>query len=99
MEVALKMALRATATRYQIPPGPERKRLGILGFAGSYHGDTLGAMDACEDGGVYSCEWHNARGVWLEPPTVGIRDGAVFIKVPGAVVRKDADEIAAGRSK
>ncbi|KAL1701679.1 pyridoxal phosphate-dependent transferase [Schizophyllum commune] len=91
MEVALKMALRAYAVRHGLRGTEEAKKLGILGLKGSYHGDTLGAMDACEDGGVYSCEWHNARGVWLEPPTVGIRDGAVYIKVPGAVVGKAED--------
>ncbi|KAL1690629.1 pyridoxal phosphate-dependent transferase [Schizophyllum commune] len=93
MEVALKMALRAYAKRHGLRGTPEAKNLGILGLKGSYHGDTLGAMDACEDGGVYSCEWHNARGVWLEPPTVGIRDGAVYVSVPKAIVRKDADEL------
>ncbi|KAI5892279.1 PLP-dependent transferase [Schizophyllum commune H4-8] len=93
MEVALKMALRAYAVRHELRGTEEAKKLGILGLKGSYHGDTLGAMDACEDGGVYSCEWHNARGVWLEPPTVGIREGAVYVRVPGAVVGKDADEL------
>ncbi|KAL1744717.1 pyridoxal phosphate-dependent transferase [Schizophyllum fasciatum] len=93
MEVALKMALRAYAKRHDLRGTAEAKNLGILGLKGSYHGDTLGAMDACEDGGVYSCEWHNARGVWLEPPTVGIRDGAVYISVPKAIVNKDADEL------
>jgi dethiobiotin synthetase/adenosylmethionine--8-amino-7-oxononanoate aminotransferase len=83
MEVALKMALRSAAKRYSIPSGFARKRLGILGLAGSYHGDTIGAMDACQEGaGVYTCEWHDAKGYWIDPPTVGFSDGAFRVKIP-----------------
>lgn len=81
MEVALKMALRSTAKRYDIPPGVGRKRLGILGLAGSYHGDTIGAMDACQEG-VYTCEWHDAKGYWIDPPSIGMKDGSVRINFP-----------------
>ncbi|CAA7266903.1 unnamed protein product [Cyclocybe aegerita] len=85
MEVALKMALRAFALRHGSNLGAnEKKSLGILGLKGSYHGDTIGAMDACEEG-VYTCEWHNAKGYWLEPPTVGIKDGQIAITVPGSL--------------
>ncbi|THH00065.1 hypothetical protein EW026_g2389 [Hermanssonia centrifuga] len=52
--------------------------------AGSYHGDTIGAMDACEEG-VYTCEWHESKGYWLDPPTIGIRKGKVVITLPGAI--------------
>ncbi|KAF8623721.1 hypothetical protein AX17_007418 [Amanita inopinata Kibby_2008] len=80
MEVALKMALRAYTSRY----GKEisdRKSLAVLGLKGSYHGDTIGAMNACEEG-VYTCEWHTAKGYWFEPPSIGIRHGQVVISVP-----------------
>ncbi|TRM64871.1 pyridoxal phosphate-dependent transferase [Schizophyllum amplum] len=93
MEVALKMALRAYAARHGLRGDREARRLGVLGLKGSYHGDTLGAMDACEDGGVYSCEWHDARGVWLAPPTIGVRDGAVCITVPKPILGAEADEV------
>ena len=84
MEVALKMAIRAFSLRHKYElEGRNKKELGVLGLKGSYHGDTIGAMDACEEG-VYTCEWHNARGYWLEPPTVGIRDGDVIISIPSA---------------
>lgn len=84
MEVALKMALRAFSVRHKHElEGRKKKELGVLGLKGSYHGDTIGAMDACEEG-VYTCEWHNARGYWFEPPTVGIRDGVVTISIPPA---------------
>ncbi|CAE7095647.1 unnamed protein product [Rhizoctonia solani] len=82
VEVALKMAVRAVALRRQQDTKTE---LGVLGIKGSYHGDTIGAMDACE-GGVYnaSVEWHRERGFWFDPPTVGVRDGIAEITVPNS---------------
>ena len=59
MEVTLKMALRVFSMRQQDHlKNEEKKELGILCLKGSYHGDTIGAMDACEEG-VYTCEWHH----------------------------------------
>ncbi|GLB35315.1 putative PLP-dependent transferase [Lyophyllum shimeji] len=84
MEVALKMALRAFTRRVRADR-EGKERLGVLGLTGSYHGDTIGAMDACEADGVYTCEWHDAKGVWLEPPTVAIRQGEVYISLPPAL--------------
>jgi len=82
VEVALKMALRAYSVRHSRELTKEaKKQLGVLGLRGSYHGDTIGAMDACEEG-VYTCEWHNAKGYWLDPPTVGIKDSQVIITIP-----------------
>lgn len=87
MEVALKMALRATAARLrqseQTHQG-KKTELGVLGLNGSYHGDTIGAMDACE-GGVYSAtvEWYRGRGFWLDPPLVRIEDGKPVIRFEG----------------
>lgn len=42
MEVALKMALRSSSLKYNFDGD-----LKILGLNGSYHGDTIGVMDAC----------------------------------------------------
>ncbi|KAG8690706.1 hypothetical protein FRC09_011875 [Ceratobasidium sp. 395] len=90
VEVALKMAVRAVALRRrQANPAEanltraERPELGILGLKGSYHGDTIGAMDACE-GGVYNAavEWHRERGFWFDPPTIGVQNGRVQVTVP-----------------
>ncbi|KPV73800.1 uncharacterized protein RHOBADRAFT_37661 [Rhodotorula graminis WP1] len=80
MEVALKMALRAFADREQLLPAEGRK-LAVLGLKGSYHGDTIGAMDACE-GGVYSerVEWYEGRGHWLAAPEVRIEQGEVVVR-------------------
>ncbi|KAI0366307.1 onanonoxo-7-onima-8-eninoihtemlysoneda [Pilatotrama ljubarskyi] len=91
MEVAIKMALRAFATREagQVGGAP-RKDLGILGLKGSYHGDTIGAMDACEEG-VYTCEWHDAKGYWFDPPTVSIRNGKTVVSLPPAIAAETED--------
>lgn len=88
MEVALKMALRAFAVgEGGLHDGAERlnrKDLGILGLKGSYHGDTIGAMDATEEG-IYTCEWHESKGYWLDPPTISIRKGRSMISIPPAI--------------
>lgn len=90
VEVALKMAVRAVALRRrhadaarQMPKQEVKSELGVLGIKGCYHGDTIGAMDACE-GGVYNAtvEWHRERGFWFDPPTIGVHDGAVQITLP-----------------
>ncbi|TDL14583.1 onanonoxo-7-onima-8-eninoihtemlysoneda [Rickenella mellea] len=88
MEVALKMALRAYTVRH----GDElvesdKRQLGVLGLKGSYHGDTIGAMDACDAGdGVYTCEWHDSKGYWFDPPSVGVQNGLSVISIPQAIV-------------
>ena len=87
MEVAIKMALRAFTVRQGRNSQSDiggKQDLGILGLKGSYHGDTIGAMDACEEG-VYTCEWHNAKGFWFDPPSIGTKDGEVLITIPSAL--------------
>ena len=87
MEVAIKMALRAFTVRQGTNSQQDIgiiQNLGILGLKGSYHGDTIGAMDACAKG-VYTCEWHDAKGFWFDPPSIGIKDGEVLITVPSAL--------------
>jgi len=85
MEVALKMALRSFCISNGITAEDRtRGNLGIIGLKGSYHGDTIGAMDACQ-GGVYTCEWHEEKGFWFDSPTVGVRDGKVTVQVPSLI--------------
>jgi dethiobiotin synthetase/adenosylmethionine--8-amino-7-oxononanoate aminotransferase len=93
VEVALKMAVRAVALRHR-QNGTPKPELGVLGIKGSYHGDTIGAMDACE-GGVYnaSVEWHRERGFWFDPPTVGVHDGTVRVTVPPSLGGSGAQQI------
>ncbi|KAG6330680.1 hypothetical protein ID866_8408 [Astraeus odoratus] len=84
-EVALKMALRLFSVNAgELLTPADKKNLGIIGIKGSYHGDTIGAMDATEEG-VYSCEWHQSKGLWFDPPTVAFRRQGLTISVPAAI--------------
>lgn len=68
IEVALKMGLASYSRRHQLPDSMRRK-LAVLGLCGSYHGDTIGAMN-CSEPSVYNAEvdWYSGQGFWLEPP-------------------------------
>ncbi|KAK0725535.1 hypothetical protein B0H67DRAFT_641940 [Lasiosphaeris hirsuta] len=79
-EVAVKMALRAARVRYGW--GAEEE-VGVLGLRGSYHGDTIGAMD-CSEPGVFNekVEWYEGRGFWFEYPTVMCREGRWVVEIP-----------------
>ena len=98
MEVALKMALRSFTISSGLElTSAEKQSLGVVGLRGSYHGDTIGAMDASEEG-IYTCEWHKAKGYWFEPPTVSLRQGQVTVSLPPAMSslagdQHEADEI------
>jgi dethiobiotin synthetase/adenosylmethionine--8-amino-7-oxononanoate aminotransferase len=61
MEVAVKMALRASADRYGWDH--HSHDIEVLGFKGSYHGDTMGVMD-CAEPSTYNqtVEWYRPRG-------------------------------------
>lgn len=73
VEVALKMALRASAApTAAAAAGPGAPAARVLAVAGSYHGDTLGA--ACASGpSVFTsprqAPWYTQRAVLLHPPT------------------------------
>ncbi|TIC00510.1 hypothetical protein E3Q17_02141 [Wallemia mellicola] len=97
MEVALKIALRAASKKYG------RTQRGVIGLSGSYHGDTIGSMDASEPS-VYNnaVEWYSPRGgFWFDAPLIKYKSGKVILKgavamgVPeNAVVNGDYWEIA-----
>lgn len=80
-EVGIKMAVRAACSRY----GWDGKAdtIEILGLQGSYHGDTIGAMDASEPS-VYNkkVDWHRPRGFWFNYPTVKMRKGKWIVEAP-----------------
>ncbi|ORY98514.1 pyridoxal phosphate-dependent transferase [Syncephalastrum racemosum] len=88
LEVSLKMALKATATRYG---WDNATQVDVLGIDGAYHGDTIGTMDACPPN-VYNeqVQWYQPRGHWLQPPSVHISRGQTFVRVP-KVMQKSAD--------
>ncbi|KAI5361724.1 putative aminotransferase class-III, pyridoxal phosphate-dependent transferase, major [Septoria linicola] len=75
MEVAVKMALRATVERYK-PEDRRKLDIRIVGLKNSYHGDTIGTMD-CSEPSIYNekVEWYRGRGIWLDFPTVKMRQG------------------------
>ncbi|KAG8419482.1 hypothetical protein J3458_004343 [Metarhizium acridum] len=79
IEVAIKMGLRAARKRYG---WDTTQKLDILGLKGSYHGDTMGAMD-CAEPGIYNekIEWYQGKGHWLDYPTVLCRDGKWTVSV------------------
>ncbi|KAI7896454.1 pyridoxal phosphate-dependent transferase [Mucor mucedo] len=80
MEVALKMAMSATAKRYNFDI---KAPVEILGIDGSYHGDTIGTMDACSPN-VYNdqVQWYEPKGHWLKPPSVHISSGRAYVRLP-----------------
>lgn len=61
MEVAVKMALRASCVRYEWDHVEDDIK--ILGLMNSYHGDTMGVMD-CSEPSTYNkkVEWYQPRG-------------------------------------
>lgn len=80
MEVAVKMALRASVVRYQ-PENPKDLDIRILGLKNSYHGDTIGTMD-CSEPSIFNekVEWYSGRGIWLDFPTVKMRKGTWLVE-------------------
>lgn len=69
VEVALKMAFRKfLVDRGMLHSRDDRPRIGVLGVDGSYHGDTLGTMDAVPPSVFTELQtpWADARGLFLE---------------------------------
>lgn len=88
MEVAVKMALTASDIRYGYSSeegGKEgqRREIGVLGLKGSYHGDTMGAMD-CSEPSTFNerVHWYQGRGYWLDFPKVKHKKGRWIVEVP-----------------
>jgi len=83
-EAGIKMALRAACKRYEWDGSSED--VGILGLKGSYHGDTIGAMDASEPC-VYNkkVDWYRGRGYWFDFPTVKMRKGRWLVEAPAGM--------------
>ena len=79
-EVATKMALRAARNRYGWTAD---EKLGIIGLRGSYHGDTIGAMDCSEPGPFNEkVEWYEGKGYWFDYPTVRCYEGKWCVDTP-----------------
>ncbi|KAK9360746.1 pyridoxal phosphate-dependent transferase [Lipomyces starkeyi] len=84
IEVAVKMAFRASVVRNRWDASV--KDLEVIGLKGSYHGDTIGAMD-CSEPSVYNEKvgWYTGRGYWFEYPTVKMVNSTWIVEVPEAL--------------
>uniref|UniRef100_A0A7N2L1K3 Uncharacterized protein n=1 Tax=Quercus lobata TaxID=97700 RepID=A0A7N2L1K3_QUELO len=57
----------------------------VLALQGSYHGDTLGAMEAQAPSsytGFLQQPWYTGRGLFLDPPTVYMCNGVWKLSLP-----------------
>ncbi|KAG9292508.1 hypothetical protein G9A89_001581 [Geosiphon pyriformis] len=83
IEVGLKMALKSKSIDHKFKE--KRHEIKVLGISGSYHGDTIGAMNACEPNNfnkdVY---WYTPKGYWFCPPTILLKNSAYHLSVPHA---------------
>uniref|UniRef100_A0A7S0E974 7,8-diamino-pelargonic acid aminotransferase n=1 Tax=Hanusia phi TaxID=3032 RepID=A0A7S0E974_9CRYP len=82
VEVALKMAMRKFLRTHSLmelaPEELSRLKIRIMGLKGSYHGDTLGAMNAQAPSvftGFKQMPWYDPKGVWLDIPTLAVMQG------------------------
>jgi dethiobiotin synthetase/adenosylmethionine--8-amino-7-oxononanoate aminotransferase len=82
-EVGIKMGLRAACKWYN---WGSRDDVGVLGLKGSYHGDTLGAMDASEPC-VFNknVDWYRGRGYWFNYPTFKMKKGQWVVEPPAGL--------------
>jgi dethiobiotin synthetase/adenosylmethionine--8-amino-7-oxononanoate aminotransferase len=80
-EVGIKMGVRAACKHYGWDGAKEA--VGVLGLKGSYHGDTIGAMDASEPC-VFNekVDWYRGRGHWFDYPTFKLKDGRWVVEPP-----------------
>ncbi|OBT58392.1 hypothetical protein VE04_00766 [Pseudogymnoascus sp. 24MN13] len=80
VEVAVKMALTAASVRYGYEDSQE---VGVIGLKGSYHGDTIGAMD-CSEPSTYNerVHWYRGRGHWFDFPQVKMKEGEWVVEPP-----------------
>ena len=100
VEVAIKMAFRLRARRrgdrVASRTGGDDRAWTVLSLTGSYHGDTLGAMDASPPSvfNTGQTPWHMSRSTSLPTPQLALRNGAWSVHVPRCYVglEKNNDE-------
>ncbi|KAF8861314.1 PLP-dependent transferase [Acephala macrosclerotiorum] len=84
MEVAVKMALTAASARHGW--ATDEKEIGVIGLKGSYHGDTIGAMDASEPSTFNErVHWYKGRGYWFDFPQVKLKKGEWVVESPAGM--------------
>lgn len=104
IEIALKMAFRKFSFDHGIllnssEGNSEEKHteFKVLALSGSYHGDTLGAMEAQAPSpytGFLQHPWYTGRGLFLDPPTVFMGNGHWTLSLPESIqsVKLKAEE-------
>uniref|UniRef100_A0A0D3GXX9 Adenosylmethionine-8-amino-7-oxononanoate aminotransferase n=1 Tax=Oryza barthii TaxID=65489 RepID=A0A0D3GXX9_9ORYZ len=95
IEIALKMAFRKYACDHGIIVDSEKDirsegsvHFKVLALNGSYHGDTLGAMEAQAPSAYTSFlqqPWYSGRGLFLDPPTVYIKNKTANLSLPPSI--------------
>ncbi|KAF9694523.1 hypothetical protein EKO04_007404 [Ascochyta lentis] len=83
-EVGIKMGVRAACKHYGWDGSKDT--IGVLGLKGSYHGDTIGAMDASEPC-VFNekVDWYRGRGYWFDYPTFKLKNGRWVVEAPAGM--------------
>lgn len=98
IEIALKMAFRKFCVDIGLvsetsigDPSEKQPELLVLALKGSYHGDTLGAMEAqspsCYTGFIQQ-PWYTGRGLFLDPPTVFLHRSVWKLSLPAMIHNK-----------
>ncbi|KAF5183987.1 Adenosylmethionine-8-amino-7-oxononanoate aminotransferase [Thalictrum thalictroides] len=91
IEIALKMAFRKFSYDHGVLKFPDENAVDksfefkVLALSGSYHGDTLGAMEVQAPSsytGFLQQPWYRGRGLFLDPPTIFISSGCWDISLP-----------------
>lgn len=95
IEIALKMAFRKFALDHGIVMDSDKSitnqrniQFKVLALNGSYHGDTLGAMEAQAPSAYTSFlqqPWYSGRGLFLDPPTMYIRNKTCNLSLPQSI--------------
>ncbi|XP_074273689.1 bifunctional dethiobiotin synthetase/7,8-diamino-pelargonic acid aminotransferase, mitochondrial [Silene latifolia] len=94
VEVALKMAFRKflhdheKVVDFSDQKSEQSIEFRVLALQGSYHGDTLGAMEAQAPSsytGFLQQPWYIGRGHFIDPPTVFMHHGKWNILLPNEV--------------
>lgn len=92
IEIALKMAFRKFSVDHGLivdchedAPNERSTELMVLALQRSYHGDTLGAMEAQAPSsytGFLQQPWYTGRGLFLDPPSVFMHNKTWNVSIP-----------------
>jgi dethiobiotin synthetase/adenosylmethionine--8-amino-7-oxononanoate aminotransferase len=83
VEVAIKMGMKLYQRRVGATIEDDIDWV-VCAQEGCYHGDTLGAMNVAEPSifNIGQHPWYQPKGLFLETPTFGFRDGDLILTLP-----------------